>query len=174
MINDYDVVVGVIISPHGTGGLVKVYPYSDFPERARLLEKVMLEKESKGRLREVEKSIIHGKYWLLKFKGINSRDEAEALRDSLIKIQKAERLPLPEGSYYHDQLVGAKVYTIKGELIGTVVEIRPGGGHDQIILARAGRRDIYKLIPAVKEFIRQVKPEEGTIVVELPEGLLDL
>ncbi len=174
MINGRDVVLGAIISPHGTGGMVKVYPYSDFPERVRLLEEVKLEKEARGRLHKVEKAAVHGKYWLIKFKDINSRDEAEELRDSLIKIQKGERLPLPEGTYYHDQLEGLKVYNVSGELLGSVVEIRPGGGHDQIILARANETDIYNSIPAVKEFIRQVNLEEGIIVVDLPEGMLDL
>ena len=174
MINGHEIVLGIIVSPHGTGGLVKVYPYSDFPGRISLLAEVLLEKELSGRLYVVEKGIVHGKYWLVKFKGINSREEAAALRDYLIKIQKDERLPLPSGSYYHDQLVGLLVYSVSGELLGTVEEIRPGGGHDQVLLARAGKDDAYSLIPAVKEFIKQVNLEEGTIVVDLPEGILDL
>ncbi len=174
MINAYDVVIGKILSPHGTGGMVKVYPYSDFPDRVRLLEKVELEQRSGRREYMVEKASVHGSYWLVKFQDIDSRDGAEELRDSLVRIPREERLNLPEDSYYHDQLEGLQVYDTGSRLLGSVVEVIPSGGHDQIVIARAGEKDKTSLIPAVKEFIRRVDLSQGILVVELPEGMLDL
>ncbi len=174
MINGYDVVIGKILSPHGIGGMVKVYPYSDFLDRVKLLEEVELEQNAFSRVYPVEKASVHGNYWLIKFRGIDCRDMAEELRGSLIRIPREERLPLPEGSYYHDQLEGLQVFDTSGNLLGTVVEVIPGGGHDQLLIARADEKDKTNYIPAVKDFIRQVNLSEGIMVVEVPEGMLDL
>ncbi len=172
--NHFDVVIGKILSPHGIGGMVKVFPYSDFPDRVQLLEEVELEQDSRRRVYSVEKASVHGSYWLIKFQGVDGRNMAEELRGSLVRIPRKERLPLPEGSYYHDQLEGLQVFDTAGNLLGTVVEIIPGGGHDQIIIDRADQKDKTIFIPAVKEFIEQVNLSQGTMVVELPEGMLDL
>ncbi len=174
MINGYDVVIGKILSAHGTGGMVKVYPYSDFPERVHMLKEVELEQESRRRVYLVEDSSVHGKNWLIKFQDVNSRDEAEALRGSLVRIPKEERLSLPEDNYYYDQLEGLHVYDSAGNLLGRVIEIIPGGGHDQIMVARAGEKNRKSMIPAVKDFIKRIDIPEGFMVVELPEGMLDL
>jgi len=174
MTNSYDVVIGKILSPHGIGGMVKVYPYSDFPDRVQLLQDVELELRSIRRLYSVEKASVHGNYWLIKFRGIDCRDRAEELRGSLVRIPREERLPLPEETYYYDQLEGLQVYDMSGNLLGKVVEVVPGGGHDQVLIARSGEKDKTNLIPAVKDFIKQVNLAEGIMVVELPEGMLDL
>ncbi len=174
MSDGFDVVIGKILSPHGTGGMVKVYPYSDFPDRVHLLEEVEVEQQSRRLLHRVEKASVHGRFWLIKFQKIDTRDEAEELRGSLIRIPQAERMPLPEGTFYHDQLKDLQVFDTGGRLLGTVVEIISGGGHDQILIARAGNEDQTSLIPVVENFIRQVDLVKGVIVVELPEGMLDL
>ncbi len=174
MTNDYDVVIGKIISAHGTGGMVKVLPFSDFPDRVHLLQEVELEQECRRRIFPVEDSSVHGKYWLIKFRGVNSRDEAEALRSSMVRIPKQERVALPEGAYYYDQLEGLHVYDSAGSLLGVVVEVIPGGGHDQILITRAGEKDKKNMIPAVKDFIRRIDITERIMIVELPEGMLDL
>ena len=170
----YDVVIGKIISAHGTGGMVKVYPYSDFPDRVHLLEKVELERESRRLVYHLEKASVHGSYWLIKFREIECRNEADKLRGSLVRIPRSERLLLPEGSYYHDQLEGLKVYDQQGGHLGVVTGVIPGGGHDQILVSRAGDKERTSMIPAVKNFIRQVDLSKGIMVVELPEGMLDL
>ncbi len=174
MIMGYDVVIGKVLSPHGTGGMVKVYPYSDYPERVYLLEEVELEAESRRKIYAVEKASLHGQYWLVKFQGINSREEAYRLGGSLVRIPREKRMPLPEGTFYHDQLVGLQVYTIEGKLLGSITGVIKSGGHDQLVLARSGQKDKITFIPAVKEFIRQLDLSAGFISVDLPEGMLDL
>ncbi len=174
MNKDYDVVIGKILSPHGTGGMVKVYPYSDFPERVYLLEEVKVELESGSHIYMVEKASLHGKYWLIKLQEIDTREEAYSLGGSLIRVPKEQRMPVPEGTFYHDQLIGLQVYLDQGNLLGSITEVIKSGGHDQLILARADQKDKTYIIPAVKEFIKQVDLSKGFMIVDLPEGMLDL
>ncbi len=170
----YDVVIGKIISPHGTGGMVKVYPYSDFPDRVHLLETVELERESRRRVYSLETASVHGGYWLIKFRDIDCRNEAEKLRGSLVRIPRNERPSLPEGTYYHDQLEGLNVYDHQGGHLGVVKGVIPGCGHDQILVSLVRDKESTKMIPAVKNFIKLVDLSKGIMVVELPEGMLDL
>lgn len=165
--------IGIILSPHGVGGMVKVYPYSDFPERIMDLKEVWLRKDQGNyQPMTIEKASIFGRFWLVKFIGIEDRDHASNLRNSLITIPLDQRVPLPEGSYYHDQLVGLTVVNGKGEKIGKVVDLLTTGGHDLFVVEADSEKKV--LIPAVKEFVKQVDCGSGIIITELPEGLLDL
>ncbi|HSW35807.1 MAG TPA: PRC-barrel domain-containing protein, partial [Candidatus Limnocylindrales bacterium] len=60
-----------------------------------------------------------------------------------------------------------------GELLGSISAVISTGGHDLYVLEQAGQ-DKKSLIPAVKKFIKQVDLAANRVIVELPEGLLDL
>jgi len=169
-----DAVIGIVLSPHGIGGLVKVFPYSDYPERIKLLQEVEMIRQSERCIMVIEKASLYGRFWLIKFAGIETREDAQSLGGNRLVIPRHQRLPLPDGHFYHDQLVGLQVYNSDGELLGLVVDIISTGGHDLIMIERAGLSDHKTLIPAVKKFIRQVDLQAERIVVDLPEGLLEL
>lgn len=164
----------MVLSPHGVGGLVKVFPYTDFPERINLLDRVVLQNSLGQNELQIEKASVYGRFWLVKFKGIDSREQAVTLRDSLLTIPLEQRVALPEGSYYHDQLVGLKVCDPLDRLIGRVVNLHITGGHDLLIVQKEGEAEKQFMVPAVKKIIKKVDLKAGKIVVELPEGLLDL
>lgn len=170
----HDAVIGKVLAPHGLDGVVKVYPYTDFPERIKLLDEVELLFDSERRKMLIDKASLSNRFWLIKFKSIETREQAETIRDSLVLIAKQDRLPLKADSYYHDQLVGLAVYTAEGIQIGTVIDIINTGGHD-LLQVESGREDEKKfLVPVVKKFIDRVDLQEGRIIVQLPEGLLEL
>ncbi len=169
-----DAVIGKVLSPHGVSGHVKVYPYSDFPERINLLVRVELLLDLERRMFEIETASVYGRFWLVKFKGIESREGAARIRGSLVVIPKQGRMPLPEGSYYHDQLIGLQVYTSDGKLLGRICDLLITGGHDLFLIEREDREDRKTLIPAVRKFIRKIDLQAESMVVDLPEGLIDL
>lgn len=170
------VTLGKILSPHGTAGLVKVFPYSDFPERCRLLREVTVDKEGKRRRMAVESASVHGRFWLLKLEGVDRREDAAALGGALLLIRPEERVPLPAGRYYFDEVIGLRVFSVQGEPLGRVKEIISTGGHDVYVVQgeaeEAGAREI--LLPAVKEFIKEIDPAKGRMVVQIPAGLAGL
>ncbi|MFO7951891.1 MAG: ribosome maturation factor RimM [Bacillota bacterium] len=174
MSSDQQILIGKILAPHGIGGQVRVYPYSDFPERVAFLKEVILEAEQGQKTLVVENASRHGRNWLIKFEEVNTRDEAENLRDTLIFIPREERMPLPEGYYYHDQLIGLEVYTEEGVYLGILGNVITNGAHDQLLVKLAKRSGKEVMIPAVKEFVKEIDLIAGKVIVSLPKGLLDL
>lgn len=168
-----EAVIGVVLSPHGVGGMVKVFPYSDFPERIKELDLVGLQKDSWKKEMLIEQASLYGRFWLIKFRGIDNREDAAALREGLLTIPIENRVSLPDDSYYHDQLIGLMVVDSVEKPIGIIVDLLSTGGHDLLIMEdNLDKKRI--MIPAVKRFVRQVDCASGKIIVDLPEGLLDL
>ena len=101
----------------------------------------------------------------------------------LVRIPASERLPLPEDTYYFDEIIGLDVITADGEKLGVVEEILKTGGNDVYIIdpvekitdestGEAKKKKI--MLPALKSVVREINPESGRMLVELPPGLLDL
>ena len=103
-----------------------------------------------------------------------SREEAAALRGSVILIRPEERVRLPEGSYYYDQLVGLKVYNRAGECLGQIDDIVPGAAHDHYFIRDIETGGKGFLLPAVKAFILEIDLSGGRIIAEPPPGLMEL
>ncbi len=169
-----DTAIGKVLSPHGISGLLKVFPYTDFPERITLLKEVELVTESFRKTWRIEKGSLHGRFWLIKFEGIDNRDQAARLKDALLVIAKSERLSLPDDCYYHDQLINLAVLDRQGKRIGIVIDLITTGGHDLLLVQREASPGKVFMVPAVKKFIVAVNLSESFITVELPDGLLDL
>ena len=84
-----------------------------------------------------------------------------------------DELPeLPEDTYYIRDLIGMRVVTEDGAVLGTLSDVLQNTAQDVYEVQRAGEKPL--LIPGVAAFIRQVDPAERTITVRLPEGLLEL
>lgn len=79
--------------------------------------------------------------------------------------------PLPEGQYYHHQIIGLQVRTTRGEYIGDIIDILSGQSNDNYIV-RGATGEI--LIPAIADVVRSIDLDEGIITIEAIEGLLDL
>ncbi|RJX24069.1 MAG: 16S rRNA processing protein RimM [Dethiobacter sp.] len=171
--------VGKIVAPFGIRGEVKVYPYSDFLERCSLLKKVQLENEGTCLFKVVQKASIHKNMWILHFEDCHTREEAQKLTGSLVKILSSERVPLPPGSYYLDQIIGLEALTTAGEKLGSVGDIIKTGSNDVYVVYRdtgdgkapGGGKEI--LVPALKSVVKEINLEKGYILLELPEGLLE-
>ncbi len=169
------VCIGQVLSSHGVKGEVKVFPYTDYPERCYRLEEVKVGEDSAGEclLMKVQKARFHGKLWLLKFEGVEDKGAADGLRGKYLYIAPHERVALPEGHYYYDQITGLQVYTMEGVYLGVVQDIIPAGGQDTYVVSGDGSGKNY-LIPAVRQMITEINLEKQRITVDPPEGLLEL
>lgn len=167
------IAVGRIMAPHGVAGFLKALPLTDFPERCARLTEVSVELSDGRRPLTVEKAALHGRFWLIKFAGIENREDAAALRGGCILIRPEERVSLPEGCYYHDQLIGLMVYNTSGECLGELREIAPGAAHDHYLIREEGAAGEF-MLPAVKEFVLEIDLPGGKIIVDPPAGLLEL
>ncbi len=107
------------------------------------------------------------------FEGIYDRNIAEQLRGVLLCVDSAEVTPPDDPDEFHDyQLVGLTVVSVDGQALGEVVRIDHAAASDLIVMRRAEGADV--LIPFVRQIVPEVDIAGGKVVVDLPDGLLDL
>jgi len=162
---DY-LVVAKVARPRGLKGEVKARILTDFPERFSLLEEVYIGADLR-RVR-LEYSRLEGNFVVLKFAGYDDRTKAETLRGQLVQIPISEAMPLEEDVYYVHEIIGLAVWTSEGEFLGYVDDILFTGSND-VYIVKDKDREI--LIPAIRDVIREIDLQKGTITVTLLEGL---
>ena len=161
---DKEIIIGKIVAPHGVRGDIRILPLTEKPELFLDLEYLLLED---GKKLTVKNARFQKRMILVTTKEVTSMNEAELLRDKNIYI-KAEDLPeLEEDEFYVADLVGIPVYDLEGNQIGTFKDSLSTGSNDVYIIAVPGAKDI--LVPALKEYFKEINLAEKRIVVKLPE-----
>lgn len=154
--------VGRIGRAHGLRGEVAVTLTTDREERVAPGATL----QAGDRDLVVASSRRHQQRWLVHFQGVDDRNAAEALRGAVLT---AESVPSEEGELWVHELVGAVVSDRDGTTLGTVVAVEANPASDLLVLApEGGGGDV--LVPMA--FV--VHHDEGRVVVDVPEGLLDL
>lgn len=178
-------VVGRIGKPHGIRGEVTVEVRTDEPE-TRFAPGSVLRTEPGANMPAhpgayrvpgeltVEAARWHqGRVLLVVFEGVLDRNVAEALRGTLVGVDRADVAPPTDPEEFHDhQLVGLAVVTPAGERLGEIARIDHAPAADLLVLRRPGRRDV--LVPFVQAIVPEVDLAGGRVVVDPPGGLLDL
>lgn len=161
--------IGKIVNTHGVKGEVRVLPSTDDVKRFGKLKEVKVENRTMTTY-EIETVRYHKNFVLLKFKGIDTMNEAELLKNSLLKIDRKDALPLKKDEYYQCDLYGLRVLTDTGRDLGKLTDILMTGSND-VYVVRNEEKEI--LIPAIKQCILNVDLEAGEMLVHLLEGLED-
>ncbi len=166
------IAIARIVRTRGNRGEVLADLYTDFPERFDSLEVVWLEwpDGSRERLR-LDGSWEHKGRRVLKFSGADSISSAEKLVGAWVKVESTAAAALPEGTYFDHDLIGCSVRTMTGEELGTVKEVLRIEGNHQLVID--GSRGEF-MLPAASGFCREISVAEKRILVDLPEGLIDL
>lgn len=165
------ITIGKISKNQGNKGEVRVLPFTDFPERFQLLEKVILLKDDKVMEKKIQSLRYHKKFVIIKFEGIENIGQALELKNYYIKIPEEDLLPLEEEEYYIDDLLGYQVITSSGDIIGNVTEVVTTGGTD-IFFVKGNKKEY--MIPAAREIILEIDEKEGKMKIDPIPGLLDL
>lgn len=162
--------IGRVIKPHGVRGAVKILAYGDTLGELEPGEKLLLvDSEGNAELQLTPTDIRpQKKGWIGKFDEIDNMDDALPLAGREIFIPR-DRLPLlPEGEYYHFELIGLSVETKDGESLGTLCGIFETGGNDVYVVDCGGKE---LLVPAIEDVICSIDLLNRKIIVDLPEGL---
>ncbi|TAN43141.1 MAG: 16S rRNA processing protein RimM [Nitrospirae bacterium] len=112
----------------------------------------------------------HNRGYIISFHGIHTMTEAALYRNSLVVAEKKILPSLPAGQYFTADIIGLSVVTTAGEILGTVEDVFATGSND-VYVVRDRQREI--LIPAIKEVVKKIDPEQGVIVVDPMKGMLD-
>jgi 16S rRNA processing protein RimM len=130
-----------------------------------------LGKNEARRKLEVEEAWPHKAGVVLKFTGINSISEAEALTGCELQVPRQERATLDAGSSYVSDLSGCRVFDRRRE-IGVLTDVRFGAGEAPLLIVTSEKSE-YE-IPFAEAYIRSLDIGRKRIEMELPEGLLDV
>jgi len=167
------VAVGQVLRPYGLRGEVKVRPLTDRPrERFGRLERCVLWEPDRD-LREecrIASCRFDGETVLIRVEGVDSPEVARRFQGRLLAVSRDEVLPLAEGQFYPWQLEGAVVETRDGRPVGRFVRVE-SGAQDLWVIEDEGRQ---RLIPAVASIVVEVSVADRRIVIDPPEGLLEL
>jgi 16S rRNA processing protein RimM len=160
--------VGRVVRPHGVRGALLVDPISE--------QLLSLQAGAEVRLGPDHSRMIflelrrHGGRWLLRLEGVETREAAELMRGQEIALPLEDVPPLPEGTFYHWQIIGLRVLSDDGQMLGTVSDIIETGANDVYVVRDEAGGEL--LLPAIASVILDVDLEAGVIRVHLMPGLL--
>ena len=161
-------VVGRIGRAHGVLGEATIEVRTDDADlRFAVGNEVILEN---GKKLIIKSSRWHNQVLLLSFDGISDRNQIEELRDKLISAE-VDISAMAPGEYHYQQLIGSQVFLQSGDQVGVVGEIVKLPGQDLLSIDKGGSQ---VLVPMVKQIIISIDVAAKKIVINPPEGLLDV
>jgi 16S rRNA processing protein RimM len=169
-------VVGRVGRPHGIRGELTVQVHTDDPDLRFAAGSVLATEPAERGPLTVSQSRWHSGRLLVRFDGYADRTQAEDLRGTLLVMDSAEVGPTTDPDEFHDyELIGLEVVTVTGDPVGLVTNVLHQG--QNLLVVRPGpdsqdRPEI--LVPFVAAMVPEVDVKAGRLVIDPPEGLLDL
>lgn len=160
------VAVGRITRAHGVQGELAVLVISEVPGRFADGETVWLED---GRTLTVESSRPHKDRLLVRFREVQSREQAEGLQRALLVVPESLSPELPEGSWWDHRIVGCALETDTGRALGTVRDVIHTAAND--VWSAVDDEGTETLIPVLRDVILDVDIDAKRIVVREVPGL---
>lgn len=161
--------IGYIAKTHGLKGGVT----ATFIEAGEFdsLESVFIEIKHSLVPYFIETYSDRGEKGFITFEGVNTFEQAEALKGCSIYLPKTVRPKLKRGDFYNDEVIGFEVEDLYAGFLGEVKEIMESGPNRLLSVDRSGKE---VLIPINSPFIKSVNKSKKKIQTELPAGFLDL
>ena len=163
-----------VVKTQGRHGEVAAEVHSDVPDRFAVGMKLSaLDKAGEFR-REVQIEDLwpHKGLLVLKFAGVDSISDAEALIGSELQVPRAERAQLEEGWSYVSDLVGCEVVD-QGQRIGRIVDVQFGAGEAPLLIVACADGKKYDL-PFAEAYVEGVDIAGKQLHMRLPEGMLEI
>ncbi len=161
---DKQICIGTIVAPHGVRGDIRILPQTEHPEQFLDLDYLLLED---GRTLHLTNARFHKRMALVKCREVNNMNEAELLRGKKVFIRTEDLPELGEGEFYVADLLGCNVVDAEGAQVGVLKDVISTGSNDVYIVKADDGKEI--LVPALKQHVKEINPQERRIVVELPE-----
>ena len=176
--NNKWLLVGLITSPHGINGKVKVKSFSDFEERftkpgSRWLQKakeIPKEYELKSGFKQPGKESF-----IIALKGINNRNQAEALKSYKVLVKSCNLPKLRKEEFHLTELINLEVKIIENNEFKTIGEvINLENEKNNLLVVKLLLNNKKVLIPFVEEIIPTIDLKNKFLIINPPKGLLEL
>jgi 16S rRNA processing protein RimM len=163
-----------VVKTQGRRGEVAGEILSDVPDRFAVGMKLLALPPESGARRELEVENLwpHKGLLVLKFAGVDSISEAEALVGSELQVPRSQRWELQAGWNYVSDLVGCVVLD-HGREIGRIEDVQFGAGEAPLLIVRDGAAKPVE-IPFAEAYLDGVDLERKQVRMKLPEGLLEV
>lgn len=157
---------GKIVNTHGLNGELKIYSYTDDPERILKLKEIYIDE-----IKYVVKSIrLTKNMFVVKLKEVDSIDDTEPFINKYVyrKIDSDELKD--EEAFFYKDLIGSLVYNTSGEKIGMLKDVYNTGANDIYVVLLEDSKEI--LLPVIKQVVKEIDIKNKKIIVEIMEGLM--
>lgn len=158
-----------MVNTHGLKGDMKIYPYTDYPERFNEIEYIYFEENDEKFF--IEKVKFHKSMPIIKLESIDTIEKAETFRGKTLYIDETNIRELEEDEYMISDLIGLVAILEDGDILGEIINVLQYSANDiYVIKSETGKE---YLIPAIKAFVPVIDIENNKIVIRPIEGLLD-
>ena len=179
MINENDwLIVGLITSPHGIKGKVKVKSRSDFEERFTKPGIRWIQKDQESPKEFVLNSGFKqpGKdSFIISFKGIRTRNQADQLKNYKILVNKKDLPKLKKEEFHLSELINLQVKILENKeskIIGEVINLENEKNNLLVIKLFKNQKKI--LVPFVEQIVPLIDIKNNYLIINPPAGLLEL
>ncbi len=169
--SDQFIPLGKLVATHGIAGWLKLKTNNLQSPALGWGRQIVLEKEGDRSPQILESSKVHKGHLLVKLQGANDINFAKIWVGSTLLVAEQDLEPPEPGEFYYYQAVGLEVFTTRGERVGKVTRIWIKEGGDLYVVTDAAKE---YLIPAVKEVIERIDLAAGRMLINPPEGLLEV
>lgn len=166
------VTLGKVLRSHGKAGVLKVRLYDgELPDRA--CSRLHLQRGADRKTYQVESLDFRCNCCFIKLKGVDTLAKADQTVGSEVLVDsECYSAPAEEGNYYEYEILGCRVETVDGRAVGEVGRVIKAGPGSLLSVIDGGGREV--LVPFVEQVCVRIEPDEKLIVIDPPQGLLDL
>lgn len=157
-------IVGRVAAAHGVRGEFRMAVLTNHPEHLPSLRTIYIGED--GTAYHPRRIQVRDRDAVVKVAELTTPEEAAARRGELVRIDRTDAPPLPEGEFYHYQLLGLDVVDLDGQPLGRLAQIVETGANDVYIVVGPNGET---LLPAIEAVIREIDLEGGRMVVKPPE-----
>jgi 16S rRNA processing protein RimM len=165
------ILVGKLGRTRGVKGWIWVTPLTDFPDRFEGLKEIFVSDRDAWQRFEVEDTQLIGERPVMKFRGVNNREEASRLTNRKLAVPADQLVDLPEDTFYVFELIGCEVVDMETEKrLGELTDVRKYPANDVYVVKTDDGSEV--LYPAVVDYVARVDIEQRKIMVR-SAGLFD-
>lgn len=163
---DDQIIVGTVVGTHGHEGRLRVTPETDNPDRYARGAKLTIANQ----VYTVQRSGPGpgGTVLLVKLVGVDTLSQATKLVRQLVVVEATDAPKLPEGTYYHFQLIDIQVVDTTGALLGKLTEVIATGANDVYVVTNESSEI---MVPALADVVLKIDLKTTTMTVDIPEGI---
>ena len=166
-------VVGRVARPHGIRGQVIVNPETDFPgERFQPGAELFVNRAGRAEPITITTVRFQQQRPVIGLHGIDDMNAAATLAGAELRVPTDRLAILPSGMFYRHDLIGCVVETTRGAVVGLVEDVEGTLGGSRLVVRAKGGTEV--LVPLAAEICTVIDPAAKRIVIEPPDGLLEL